>query len=374
MNTHYAYVPIVKGKRNDIEAVSMLTNDVRGLVKPLVEVMPIDRKKFTVETHIEKFANYIIKFLPHGEIFVDFYGLLPDEKLKNGSNAIISGFSHLKERGCVVTPTYGLDRNDKLWAQLKSVVSDFNQGFCFRISIDDLDDKAEETWDQIIERTSDMALFPPQVDIVVDLRFVGDKNENDLKNMVIDFLALNSNASKYRSVTLAGSSALKTVSEIEKDNVGEVSRKELRLWSALSRDVDESLHLLFGDYGVIHPDFSDQGSSKYTNAKIRYTVGSRILYFRGHGLTHPKKDYVQYHDLAAKVCADNRYQGASSSYGDSYMFECANRMIKPGSPSTWVRADMNHHISYTAKQTKRLMATFSREPSDQIAEAALNAI
>ena len=307
-------------------------------------------------------------------MFVDFYGLFPDEKLKDGSNAIIAGFSRLKNCGRVVTPTYGLDRNDDLWAPLKSVTSGFNQGFCFRISIDDLDDKSEETWSQIIERTSDMALSPSEVDIVIDLRFVGDKNENDLKNMVIDFLAINPSASKYRSITVAGSSALKTVGMIEKDNVGEVIRAELRLWSALSRDVDDSLKLLFGDYGVIHPDFSDQGSSKYMNAKIRYTAGSRILYFRGHGLIHPKTDYGQYHDLAAKVCADRRYQGANSSFGDSYVFQCARRLIKHGSPSTWVRADMNHHISYTAQHTKRLINIFKRELSDQAAEAALDTV
>ena len=374
MKARHVYVPIVKGKRNDIEAVSRLSDEVRGLIKPLVEAMPVDRKKGAIEEHINKFVHYIVKYLPSGEMFVDFYGLLPDEKLKDGSNKIIAGFNLLKNCGRAITPTYGLERNDDLWVQLKSVVRNFDQGFCFRISLDDLDDKSEETWTQVIERASDMGLSPSQVDIVIDLRFVGDKDEIDLKNLVIDFLALNAKASKYRSVTVIGSSALKTVKEIGKDSVGEVNRIELGLWLALRRDVDESMQLLFGDYGVVHPDFIDVGPNPNTNAKIRYTVGSRILYFRGHGLRRPVKDYAQYHDIAAKVCADKRYLGANVSYGDSYVDQCARKLIKHGSPSTWVRADMNHHISYTAHQTERLISTLSRELSDKSAKAALETI
>ncbi|MBF3728241.1 hypothetical protein ISG25_37580, partial [Burkholderia pseudomallei] len=72
------------------------------------------------------------------------------------------------------------------------------------------------------------------------------------------------------------------------------------------------------DYGVIHPDFSDIGPNKYMNAKIRYTVGDKIVYFRGHGLLHPVKDYNQYYDLAKKVVTDTRYRTRKYSFGDSY--------------------------------------------------------
>lgn len=382
MKSRSMYVPIIKGKRYDTEALGKVFEDVRGLIKPLVEAMPTERYKtttgpVTVDHNVAMFVNSIDKYIPSCQMYVDFYGLLPDEKMKDGSSAIITGFSLLKKCGRVVTPTYGLDRDDKLWTQLRSVVSSFDQGFCFRISIDDLDDMAEETWGQIMERASDMGLSASQVDIVIDMRFVGDKDENELKNIVIDFLALNPEAARYRSITVAGSSALKTVSEIKKDGVGEVIRKELRIWAGLRRDMDETLNLSFGDYGIVHPDFSTVGPNPNTNAKIRYTAGSRIIYFRGHGLKRPVNDYAQYRDLAAKVCADSRYRGENASFGDKYIYECALRPKnggKFGNPATWVRADMNHHISYTAQQTSRLIATFSHVHSNRAAETAIEAI
>lgn len=373
MTQHHVYVPIIKGKRNDIQAVGMLRDEVRSLVKPLVEAMPVNRAKSSVEDHIQKFVRYIVKHIPSGEIFVDFFGLMPDEKLEDGSDATITGFELLQSLGRSVTPTYGLARNDELWASLGPIVEGFGKGFCFRLSIDDLDDNAEESWTQVIERSSDLGLAPRQVDLVIDLRFVGNHDESQLNELVVDFVALNPQASTYRSIVVAGSSAMKTVGEIEKDDVGEVVRRELYVWSTLRRDVDDSLQLLFGDYGVIHPDFSDFGSSKYMNAKIRYTAGDRIIYYRGHGLIYPKKDYAQYHNLARKACSDPRFRGASASFGDSYLYQCSNRLIKPGTPSTWVRADMNRHISYTAPQVERLMSLFSRNRSESAARRALQA-
>lgn len=365
MSPRHVYMPIIKGKLNDIKAFGKLSDDVRTIVKPLIEIMPVDRTKTTVDEHIRIFTQYLTKHCPCGDIFVDFYGLMPDDKTVDGSNAIIAGFRQLIAINRVVTPTYGFDRNDEIWPDLKKVVGSFGQGICFRVSIDDLDDHGEETWTQIIERAADLNLKPSDVDIVIDLRYIGDEDEQILKELVVDFLALNSNVSNYRSIVVAGSSALKTVSNIEKEGIGEIFRKELNLWENLRRDIDEAVLLLFGDYGVVHPDFSDIGSFKYANAKIRYTSGNHILYFRGHGLRHPVKDYEQYHELAAKVSRDKRYQGKDASFGDSYIFNCSQRSIKHGAPSTWIVADMNHHISYTALQTERLVVTLMAEQASE---------
>lgn len=374
MNPHHVYVPIIKGKLNDIKSLGKLSSDIRTGIKPLIEITPLDKKKTSTDEHIHKFCHYLTKHYPLGNIFVDFYGLMPDDIVADGANAIITGFRRLRELGRTLTPTYGFYRNDNIWTELREIVEEFGQGICFRVSIDDLDDHAEETWSQIIERAADLGARPADVDIIIDLRYVGDKSGNELKDLVLDFLAPSSRLVGYRSIIIAGSSALKTVSTIDKDGVGEVSRMELSLWAELRRDVDEALTLIYGDYGVVHPDFSDRGSSKYTNAKIRYTVGNHILYFRGHGLNYPFKDYAQYHGLASKVTSDSRYRGKNASFGDRYIFDCASYSASHGSPATWVLADMNHHISYATIQTRRLIATLTPTRNDREIVSALEEI
>lgn len=155
---------------------------------------------------------------------------------------------------------------------------------------------------------------------------------------------------------------MKTVSNIPKDGVGGILRNELKLWMRLESDLVGSTNLIYSDYGVMHPDFTDIGSSKNANAKIRYTEGGMIYYFRGHKLFDPA-DFPQYHTLANDVKNSSIYQGSSFSYGDRYIDDCAGYKIGSGNLPTWVLADMNHHMEYCAQQIEKLVIEVTKIPS-----------
>jgi hypothetical protein len=374
VDSRSVYVPLVKGKKNDLIAVGRVNNDVRQLMKPFIEAMPINPKAPAVEKHVFDLCRHIRKHLPIGEIFVDFYGLMPDATIPDGSNAILHGFALLKAFGRPVTPAYGFERNDNLWDALGTIARDFDKGFCFRLSRDDLAEYSfDDVWAQIIERTAQMSLSQDKVDLLLDLRHIDGEDTASLAESIVSFLFHNPDLAGYRSIVIAGSSALKTVGSIEKDRVGEVIRQELHLWSTLWRDMPDAIKPTFGDYGVIHPDFSDQAKSPNVNAKIRYTAGDKIIYFRGHALHKPVKDYDQYHVLAGRVSADRRYVGRSRSFGDTYIDDCAKHLIKPGSLATWVIADMNHHICYTARQLAQLTQVLAYAATESEADRALAA-
>jgi hypothetical protein len=173
MNSHSVYVPLVKGKKNDLIAVGKVFNDVRQLMKPLIEAMPVNPKKPLVEEHVFKLCEQIRKHLPIGEIFVDFYGLMPDATIPDGTNATLHGFALLKAFGRPVTPAYGLERNDNLWDSLGEIARNFGKGFCFRLSRDDLAEYSfDDVWSQIIERTAQMLLPQNQIDLLLDMRHI----------------------------------------------------------------------------------------------------------------------------------------------------------------------------------------------------------
>lgn len=353
------YVPIVKGKRNDLIAVGKLSRHVRECVKPLVEAMPVNRKKTNVDDHVHQLCQYVRKHVPLGNLFVDFFGLMPEDCASDGTNATIFGYQLLKGLGRYVTPVYGIERNNELWTSLREVVEGFGQGFAFRLHRDDLaDDLIDETWGAIIERAAQLGLKEESIDIILDFGSLSELDPVEVREATVSFLSGNPRVRNYRSIVVASSSALRTVSEVEKEGVAEIVREELHLWSDLWNDLPDEVRPVYGDYGIVHPDFSDMGPNKYMNAKIRYTVGNKILYFRGHGLLHPQKDFEQYQELAQKVKADARCRSESFSFGDGYLASCAKGHISPGAPATWVKADMNHHITYVALQINRLISAF----------------
>ena len=353
MPTH-AYVPVIKGKENDVKAVSRITEPAQALLKPLVEIVPVPLK-LTIDQHLEKFAHRVVKYLSNRDLFVDFYGFLPGAKLHGGSDATLGGFQLLRNNGVHCTPTYGFDRDDSLWTPLRSEVKKMGKGFCFRVDVDDLDDRSEETWEAILERSAQLGIEPGSTDVLIDLRYVGESNTEALKGLVLDFLSFMPQDNQYRSIVLSGSSALKHVGSVPKNGVGEIERKELRLWMELQADLHGLHNLTYSDYGIVHPEFSMGGPTPHANAKIRYTTSGKIKVYRGHSLAEGTK-YKQYHSLSADVRNGTDYAGRGFSVGDRYIDDCADGNVRSGNLGTWVFVDMNHHVQQTALQLQKLVA------------------
>jgi hypothetical protein len=353
------YTPIIKGKFNDLKALGFVSHIARSKIKPLVEVMPLPKKQPNVEAHLYKFAANLQKLVPLGEIYVDFSALKPGLVTEEGRDAVIAGFDFVKGLGRIVTPVYVFGRDDTLWPLLRHVCQKHDAGFCFRLTMEDIEDLlvAEDTWAMILERSGEVGVQPGKIDLIIDLEDIREKDQNEidaLQTLVLDFLFINPTYKKFRSIAIVGSSALKTVSSIPEEGSREVLRNELILWLRLQKDFSDSLKLVFGDYGVVHPQFSDQGSSKNVNAKIRYTSGRKISYFRGHRLHHPEVDYFQYYDLAKRVKSSDIYKGPQYSVGDGYINIVANQADSPGNLAKWVVADMNHHLEYTTHQIESM--------------------
>ena len=363
------YTPIIKGKMYDLKSLGRLSEKAKLQIKPLVEAMPVP-KDVTVDAHLEKFSHYVSKYYPSGALFVDFYGLMPGAETEAGVPAVVAGYHLLVKKGRVVTPCYGFARDDSIWSKLSKIAQKLEQGFCFRIDIDDLDDASEDTWTQIIERSSDLNLPNFKIDLLIDLRDIRERDVSELRELVIDFLSGKPAGPAYRSITVAGSSALKSVTPIPKDGEGDVDRHELQLWIQLQHELGEIAELTYGDYGVIHPDFSDAAQNPNTNSKIRYTSGRKIRYFRGHRLADAP-GYAYFHQLAERVRNSDIYRGSEFSVGDKYIDDCADFNSGPGNLSTWVLVDMNHHLEYSTAQIARLKSKIHDIQSMEDAEELL---
>lgn len=365
------YLPIVKGKPNSLFGVARAGYSLNLPVKPLVEMLPIPEKTTkSVEEHVFRFCELAKKNFPLGELFVDFYGPWQD-RLTDGASAVLAGFRLLKSMGRPVTPVYGFGRDDALWDDLGAIARSVGGGFCFRISRDDLESYSpDEVWIQLAEAQRRLRMPSRECDLLIDLRALDYSHLNALQGLVTDFLSEEgARVSSFRTLTVAGSSALMDVSTVPEEGTKNVKRTELHLWSRLWRDLPWPV--IYSDYGIVHPDFRDGGSSDNMNAKIRYTVADQIRYFRGHGLVKPVKDYEQYHGIACRVREEGDFLGRSFSFGDRVVDDCARRRIKPGWPGEWVKADMNHHVHYVARQQQRLTGLLHERLGDEEAEALL---
>jgi hypothetical protein len=366
MDMDFAYCPVIKGKINDIKAMAFVAPVLAASVKPLFELPPF-KPTDKPEEVLSRFAVRLGKLYSTRPCYVDFPLLKPGARTSGGELALDVGFGQLNAMNVQFEPVYGFDRDESLWGMVAQQALR-SGGMLLRLDPDDLE-FSEETVERIVDLRRhglDLRLL----DVMIDRRYVESRVAAlGVVGETADFIERLVTATTVRKVLVAASSAPKTVAEIQKDGYGAITRSELTLWANLATE-RLPIRPIFGDYGVIHPDFSDLTMSTHINGKIRYTQGTKFHIHRGHSLRLGDK-YEQYRKLSASVASSKHYQSKTFSYGDRYIFDCAAGHAGTGNPGTWVLVDQNHHISYALEQQQRLSVLVNRGlPVEEVLDRA----
>lgn len=109
----------------------------------------------------------------------------------------------------------------------------------------------------------------------------------------------------------------------------------------------------FSDYGITHPSYP-QLDFRFIKmvAKVKYTAVSYWLLVKGQTLQ--RAGHGQYRSLAQIVIGEPEYCGAAYSWGDQYIYDCANNAAGTGTPRIWVAVGTNHHITFVTNQIANL--------------------
>jgi hypothetical protein len=355
LDTNYLYAPVIKGKMNDIKALSYLSSDLTGQVRPIFELppfLPTDKP----EVKFGLFAKRLEKLYSKHPFFVDLPLLKPGARTSENEPVLEVAYGQLNAMGLNFNPVYGFDRDQQLWP---TVIAQANKsgGLLLRLDRDDID-SPDETLDGIVE-LRDRGLKTEWLDLLIDCRYIASQEEtSSLVDTVSHFVEKLADTIAVRKIIVAGSSAPKNVSQVEKNGSASIFRNELALWIHL-RSSSLPFEFVYSDYGVIHPDFSDLTPATHINGKIRYTQGKFIHIFRGHSLRLDDK-YEQYRKLALSVVQFGQYQGNSFSHGDRYIYDCATGHAGTGNPGTWELNDQNHHITLASRQIRHLESLLYR--------------
>jgi len=76
---------------------------------------------------------------------------------------------------------------------------------------------------------------------------------------------------------------------------------------------------------------------------------------------------AQYPAEAQLLCEMDEFCGTRFSAGDRYLYETSKMPNRPGTPFTWLRAGINHHMVYTARQIAAFSKTVAKAASRRTA-------
>lgn len=347
------YTPIIKGKENDFKAVGKMPRVLAARAFPLVELLAPDEASALPEA-CDRFASQLRKYCPHQRVSVDLHAIPPDATGPGDAKLLEFLFAHLKGVGVNFVPVFGFDHEPELWSRVCRIAHQDGRGLTFRLSREDIE-TPDDTLDELVDRLQSAGLSAEQVNLLIDLGSLNGLNRAEasgLRSQTQDFVDLALTASPFGLLSVVGSSMPKDVTEVPKEGHATVPRIELPLWLELA-DSLAGISIAFGDYGIVNPNFSVKAPATNANAKIRYTSTREHHIFRGYCLRDGEK-YHQYHRLAKRVCDSTVYLGRDFSYGDDYIWRCAQHEASRGNLGTWVEVDMNHHLVFAAAQLVRI--------------------
>jgi hypothetical protein len=199
---------------------------------------------------------------------------------------------------------------------------------------------------------SELGSRPEDADLLVDLEYLDEDDEVHPEDLAAALHEM-SEVGEWRCLVVIGTSVPKMLSCVQEGTVGTIPRREWNLWSALTR-CGLARVPAFGDYAVQHPEppLDDIGGNTM-RANIRYTTRNATLVARGRGPVS-REGSEQYYELCEQLVARPEFAGASYSWGDAIIADCANGSREPGSQNLWRGAGTSHHLQLVTDRVREL--------------------
>lgn len=359
------YVPVLRGKAAEFDALDQLPESVKDKMTPLIEIPskefnPDDPK--TPEKVNAKFKEYIARVASsRGErrLFLDLQHLDPLVR-GLGNQHPVEVMWREAELVCLFpptpTPVVALDSPFDYRVAVRNVLADSNAdpqtGVCLRLKNKHLAyPQLQNAIDHFFEFFN---LGPESVDLVFDFELVDSCGFN-----LAALCAALPYLQQWRTFTTIGGSFPVDLREFD---VGEHNYPRWE-WRRYCQQIGQGTPLprrpSFGDYTIQHPVYIEPVDGARPSASVRYTWEQDTLIMRGESLS---KDggagHKQYPAHAVMLCARDEFYGQHYSFGDKYVFDIAEDFEElmqrekggTGGPQQWLAAGINHHLTVVSDQ------------------------
>ena len=345
------YVPLLKWKRGEQQALAQLGQPERQWTRPLIDVIPEslsgddDGARIGAYKAVVKQLGGIWGALP---LFVDFSLFDTDELAPGGRQPIDLFFDLARADGLRLIPVTGPYRDAAYQAAVAAIAAVDRRGVCVRAVQDDVFEGGFNT--DLMSTLTSLSLPPTDVDLIVDWGEIHQHNQGTVAMAAHSIISGLPALASWRSVTFAGS-AFPTMLQ----GVGMIliDRTEWLAWQHLRGRVSRLVQ--FGDYCIAHPVYAPVPFTG--SAAIRYTIDDYWLIVRGRSLRGGAYGgFSQFVALSQQLIADSRYCGRAFSWGDDYIYQCAQQTVGTGNLTTWRAVGTNHHITFVVRRLANLLA------------------
>ncbi len=354
MEGYRHYIPILKSKQGELEAIRELSPVAKQSITPLVEIIPVpwdfdkNLPKVPLKQHFDKSISKVKKcFGSEYTFFIDL-GLVKMSEPIFGLHPLEYFLRELLLNELNFVPTIDLYQNEACLQAVANMVNHNGKGLCIRIKKEDVNDLLElqTNLDTLL---NNLSLHPHDCHVIIDYDILPNELSVQFIDDIVDVIEFFPYVEEWQTFTFAASS-FPLVLEVDKDDSKYLPRNEFILWLAIL-DKKTTLPRLpsFGDYAIQHPELSDL-DFRYikSSVNLRYAVEKAWLVYKGREKV--RHGYDQFNSLCRLLIMRKEYSGEDYSWGDGYIKRCADNDDGPGNASTWRKVGFSHHMTLTAEQ------------------------
>lgn len=341
------YVPVLKWKLGEYQALARLSPEAKDKTTPLIEIPHVgyDFEKHmtagSLDDHLRDFGKRLAGKWGARSCFVDLRLIPPAERMDDRSHPLARVLDLARTLGAQPTPVVALSSNGAFREATAVASSKDRSGAALRVLLEDFDRP---------NIVADIDLLLSQIqgsyadtDLIVDL---GDKHFVPLGVSIETLVAVIRRLpalNRWRTFTMIGTSYPKTLAEIVSSKM--LRRHEWELYRALVTAMGSEIRIpTFGDYAVAHPDPVELDMRMIKPfAKLRYTTPEE--WYIGKGKAVRTSGFDQYRAMCQAVVDKPFYDGPDFSEGDRYIAGCAEGDEPTGNLTTWVWVSTNRHIT-----------------------------
>jgi hypothetical protein len=343
------YVPILKAKRGEMQALGSISPVTRDNLTPLIEAPYVgvdDANDGAVAPVLAKLPGVLANACASSPFFLDLGLVASNTSLAGGSHPVTYVFDQLRERELEALPVTDLRRDDDFDDAIGEVVAEDERGLGVRLDAEDFDD-IDAALDEVDELMERLELSPSDIDVVLDFGDIEPRQAGALGLVAAGLIGPLRHLSEWRTLTLAATS-FPRVADFGPDTANTVPRAEWALWARLrGRQLDRIP--TFSDYGITgtQTGVPDTAAMFAPSPNLRYSTDDDYIIYKAR---HPRHGNDQFRDLCAKLLVRPEYKGAAFSPGDQYISDCANNIDGPGNAAKWIQAGTSHHLAAVTTQ------------------------
>lgn len=347
------YMPILKWKMGEYQALERLDKGSKDSIVPLFEIPPIDydhakqQDAKSLDAHLNDFGKKLKSKWDGRACFVDMQFVTNGKPciLSTGHHCVDSIFLDARANGCQAIPVITLNADAAFRQAVARVIQQDRRGVALRITVSDFDNaNMPQAIDLLL---AELSLKYIDVDLILDMKAPDYQSLSFAAMQMQMLLGKLPTLNLWRSLVVAASSFPSAATALAKGySFIAIPRNEWKAYKLLIPMLGTTMRLpSFGDYAVASPEMVSLDMRMIQpSAKVRYTYDDNWHFAVGKSV-RSAGGFGQYRHLCDTLTKQPYFDGAGASEADDYIAKCAAGTASTGNLSTWVWVATNRHLT-----------------------------